>query len=462
MPTANNRRSFLTAPYLVSLLLVALVAYLVGPTAHQTAVVFGFFRRPGRTVLAAGRTLSLIEQTTHCEDLHHHQASGLLFTACENDATVRHRWFPPLTILDSPEVLTNATRGTLKVIDPKSLAVQALRLEGFDGPFVTHGIDVIDDPQRAPGEAVYIFAVNHVPNRDHFVKGNSSAPKSRSVVEIFHHVLGSDSAQHLRSVWDALIDTPNDVYALSPTSFFVTNDHYYKEGPMRSLEDLSRAAKWSSTIYVEFSLAVEEDDKPKSKPGDDDTQGVQAWVALDNLHNNNGLGHGRKPDEIAVVSCCSGAMHLGRVVNGSSSRSPRTTTTPQGIELFETIQFDSIIDNPSYFSDPFATDEANDSSGFVLCGLTRAVDMPRTIRDPEGTEPIMVWKASPDDSTTTNNKSGWKKQLLFEDDGSRVRSASSAVLVAADPAKHKGAPRRARLFVTGFLSKNIAAVDVDL
>ena len=42
-----------------------------------------------------------------------------------------------------------------------------------------------------------------------------------------------------------------------------------------------------------------------------------------------------------------------------------------------------------------------------------------------------------------------------------ITGQSSAVLVAADPAKHNGA-RRARLFVTGFLSKNMVAVDVDL
>ncbi len=115
---STAQRSIVT-PFSVSLLLAALVAYLLGPTARQTAVVLGFFRSPANTVLAADQTLSVLEGTTHCEDLHYHQASGLLFTACEDDAAKRHRWFPPLAHFDDPDILTSTARGSLRVIDPE-------------------------------------------------------------------------------------------------------------------------------------------------------------------------------------------------------------------------------------------------------------------------------------------------------------------------------------------------------
>jgi hypothetical protein len=66
-----------------------------------------------------------------------------------------------------------------------------------------------------------------------------------------------------------------------------------------------------------------------------------------------------------------------------------------------------------------------------------------------------------------NSSKRWEKRLLFAGDGSRIRSASAAVLVAIDPksdivSDSVGSTRKAWLFVTGFLSSNIIAVKVDL
>ena len=64
------------------------------------------------------------------------------------------------------------------------------------------------------------------------------------------------------------------------------------------------------------------------------------------------------------------------------------------IKLVESIQLDSIIDNPSYFADPFAS-KACDMSGYILLGLARAVDLGKTKQDPKAAEPVMVWYARP-------------------------------------------------------------------
>lgn len=71
---------------------------------------------------------------------------------------------------------------------------QRLAFENFDGPFITHGIDVIPDPESS--EAVYIVAINHVPNEKVFPRDGSSpettpetAPKGASRLEVFQFVL---------------------------------------------------------------------------------------------------------------------------------------------------------------------------------------------------------------------------------------------------------------------------------
>lgn len=324
-----------------------------------------------------------------------------------------------------------------------------LGFENFDNTFVTHGIDVITDPDSKDNSAVYIFAINHVPNPEYLKLKQASeydkrtafdVKKSNSRVEIFHHVLGSSSVRHVRTVQDPLITTPNDIFAVSPVSFYVTNDHYYPEGHMRTVEDLYFGARWSNIVHVRTS-----DDGPSSSG---------TTIAMTGLHNNNGLGHGRTPDEILIDSCTSGTLHVGRV----SSKSEEQT-----IELQESIQIDSIVDNPTYFSDPFAT-ASHDASGYVLAGLSRAIDISKTCRDPAATEPVVVWyvtPAVPGRERGPGSGDRWEKRLLFEDDGSRIRSASCAVLVAVDPTT-EGSNRKAWLFVTGFLSENIIAIKADL
>jgi len=332
------------------------------------------------------------------------------------------------------------------------MEAQRLEVEGYDGPFVTHGIDVISDPERPAGDAVYIFAVNHLPNPAYYgdtlsgesLAAGSDVTKSRSRIEIFHHEIGSATARHLRSVWDPLIRTPNDIVALSPTSFFVTNDHIYREGLMRTVEDVHFGAKWTDTIHITLDAL---------SSTTSDTEGVLAIVALDKMHNNNGLGHGRTTDEVLVVECVSGILNLGRVVFNE--------TKPPTISIEDSVKFESTIDNPSYFADPFA-DTRHDGSSYLVPGLGRAFDLHKAIRDSSGKEPVpvMVWSAKIASSIDSTSRR-WDMKLLFEDDGSRIRSASAAVQVAIDPAE-EGNHRRAWLFVTGFISTNIIAVKVDV
>jgi hypothetical protein len=301
-----------------------------------------------------------------------------------------------------------------------------LAFTDFEGPFVTHGIDVIEDPEQH--DAVYVFAVNHLPNPEYFEAGSpEGVHKARSQVELFHHVLESQTIQHVRSIHHPLVETPNDIYAVSPVSFYVTNDHFYREGLMRHVEDLWSSAKWSSVIHVQIADLSKE-------------ASVEASVALTGLWNNNGLSHGRSDDEIIVSSAVGGELYISSLRNHS-------------IEVQTTLAFDTVTDNPSHYADPYRTD-ADDASGFVVAGISRAIHLAANAKDENAKDPSQVWYARFQSATGV-----WKKKLLFEDDGERIRTASAAVLVPVEPRDGK---KLAWLFVTGFMSEAMIAVQVEL
>ncbi|KAK3948730.1 hypothetical protein QBC32DRAFT_350866 [Pseudoneurospora amorphoporcata] len=432
---------------------VALLAYAIyswGTFIYHNAIVFGFLRTNPLSTHVQQADIVYIPDTVHCEDLHYHGPSKTLFTACEDHPETRFQWFPPLTNFNDSSIL-KTYHGSLHVIDPETKKSQRLEVENFNGrPFITHGIEVLTDPEQP--NTVYIYAVNHLPNPEPVIAIHpppADVPKARSQIEVFHHVLGTSTARHLRSIWHPLIRTPNDLIATSPTSLYVTNDHFYRDhGTMRFLEDMYANAKWTDVIYLQFALEA-----PSTPAETDALAGVTAHVALDKFHSANGLGHGRYKDEVAIASAASGVLSIGQLPSGSTSKSNMIT-------VLNRIEFDSTIDNPSYFSDPYAgTADGVDHSGFVVAGLGKAHTLAETSKKPEAKDPVMVWFAK-----AIKQEDGgvvWEKRLLFEDDGSRIRSASAAVLVAIDPEK-EGGQRKAWLFVTGFVSSSVVAVKVDL
>lgn len=401
----------------------------------RTLKVLGVFRRATSTAIVDPAEFVVIKDTVHCEDLHYHEASNLLFTACEGTEATRFSWFPALDIRRDPSV-TATSRGSLHVIDPETMKAQKLELVGFDGPFVTHGIDVISDPVRSAGEAVYIFAINHLPHPD--VHG-----QTHSQLEIFYHEIRSGSARHIRSVWDPAITTPNDVVALSPTSVLVTNDHYHATGRWREFEDVS-GHKWTGTVHLQLARL---DGAASAQDG------VMASVALAPMHNNNGIGHGRSRDEVLVVECVSGVLNIGHV---------EEKTGKATIKIDHSLFYDSTIDNPSFFRDPYSN-STFDGSAYLAPGLTRAVDIHASVTHDPATRPpipVMIWRTKRV-PTSSADKPEWKTELLFEDDGTRLDSVAAAVQVAIDPAQEDGR-RRAWLFATGFVSRNVVAIKVDI
>ncbi|KAK4203067.1 hypothetical protein QBC40DRAFT_167807 [Triangularia verruculosa] len=422
-----------SAVYSIIAALFAYQLYTLVPLIQRAVTVLGVFRSYPEGYVGTTQQVTSIPDTTHCEDLHHHIPSGLLFTACEDDAATRFQWFPPVGNLENPAVAAKST-GSIHVIDPKGLESRRLKFENFDNAFITHGIDIVDDPELPRGQAVYIFAVNHLPDPTPTPEGEEA--KARSQIELFHHTIGTDSVRHIRSIWHPLIRTPNDVYGESPTSVYVTNDHYYTgHGIMRMLEDVYYGAKWTDTVHIKLDSL---------SPVETSDAGLTATIALSGVHNNNGLGHGRSEDEILIGQATSGTLHIAQLSPKGSSN--------YNITILDTLEVDSVVDNPSYFKDPLATSQSDDRSGFLLPGISKAVALAQTSRDPAGKDPVIVFYTKP---VPGKKAQEWDTRIIFEDNSSRIRTASAAILVSLGKDK-------ARLFVTGFVSANIIALDVDL
>ncbi|OAA32022.1 Six-bladed beta-propeller, TolB-like protein [Moelleriella libera RCEF 2490] len=410
---------------------------------NQRLTTLGLRRPLDSLPMIHGHATEIIANTQHCEDVHYHSDSGFIYTACQTgDPHARYEWFPPLGIFEDHR---KATGGRLFVVDPKTFKARQLTLQGFKHDFVTHGIDVVSDVTDK--ENVYIFAVNHPPNPKHYLASggrSSSEPKAQSQIEIFTHKPGSDVAVHRRSIRSPLITTPNDIVATSASRFYVTNDHYYREGRRRMLEDfLTRgAAPWTNMSLVTITDAQ----------AADPTTGFQALPVLRGLHNNNGLGHAGpdNKDEILVTDASGGVLYRLRRRAGT-----------EALQVIEEVQMPIMLDNPSWYEDEWKTRD-NDASGYILNGLARGIDLAAHMHDQSVSAAVQVYHLRANGSAgAAGGHKHWEKRLVYSDRGAQLNTVSGAVVVGIDPAQN-GGKKQGWLFMTGFVGKNMVAARIDL
>ena len=67
-------------------------------------------------------------------------------------------------------------------------------------------------------------------------------------IEVF--LLMNGKMAHQKTLHDPVVRSPNDIVAVGPDKFYVTNDHKYTSGLMRTLEDYGRL-KLSSLVYYD-------------------------------------------------------------------------------------------------------------------------------------------------------------------------------------------------------------------
>ncbi|KAI1078918.1 calcium-dependent phosphotriesterase [Whalleya microplaca] len=413
--------------YLTVTVLTALTAVLYSPLKRDIAIL-GLNRSPTSWKNIHGSESHVIPDTIACEDLHHHTPSGLIYTACTGDIEKVAGWFPGAPSLDHPE---NPGYGTIQILDPTTMKSQKLNLSGFEGPFVTHGIGIYNTPSDP--STVYIYAVNHLPN-PLWAANPSTEPKAASRVELFVHTIGSNTAKHLRSISHPLIRLPNDILALSEREFLVTNDHYYREGHMRLVEDLT-GRKWTDVVHVR----LEDDDK------------VDATVSINSIATTNGIGWG--PDKQVLISDA-----LGGSIYFATLPSAENKT----LSVSHAIHTHGLIDNPSFFSDPYAGLDGKDYSAYILPGFGRVVEFPEHFKDPTGKAPItsLVWFLPASAGKNKDESRGKQSRVLVSDDGTSMRGATTAVITAIDPATN-GGKREGWLFVTGVAAPHVFVTRID-
>ncbi|KAK5192070.1 hypothetical protein LTR99_006580 [Exophiala xenobiotica] len=177
-----------------------------------------------------------------CEDVKVHFASSTAFLAC-GDPLERTHWYPCAGVRTVERRAETSFREFLFKHDLKTGKTTELDIQGLEGDFITHGIDIL--PVAENSSKIHIFAVNHA--RD----GDSIA--------IFLHELGSNVVELVKNVRHPNIKTANGVAAIGPfvREFYVTNDHYFAGGMTRDLEE--RFGPWGWATHVQYCDASTED-----------------------------------------------------------------------------------------------------------------------------------------------------------------------------------------------------------
>ncbi|HVN83261.1 MAG TPA: SMP-30/gluconolactonase/LRE family protein [Candidatus Binatia bacterium] len=110
-----------------------------------------------------------------------------------------------------------------------------------DPDFRPHGISLY----VAPDGASTLFVINHT--------------GGRHTIEIYD--VGEGRLTHRTTLADPLLVSPNDLLAVTPTQVYVTNDHRYRSGVMRTIEDYGRrpwanVVMWDGTSFREVAAGI--------------------------------------------------------------------------------------------------------------------------------------------------------------------------------------------------------------
>nr|XP_015804479.2 serum paraoxonase/arylesterase 2 [Nothobranchius furzeri] len=121
---------------------------------------------------------------------------------------------------------------TVDLNDPLLRPVELRMPRNFDlESFNPHGISIYIDPSD---DAVFLFVVNH--------------PQHKSQVELFKYVEENRSLIHLKTIKHELLHSVNDIVAVGPESFYATNDHYFTNEILKSLE-IYLLPPWTNVVY---------------------------------------------------------------------------------------------------------------------------------------------------------------------------------------------------------------------
>ncbi|KAG5361081.1 hypothetical protein CJU89_4187 [Yarrowia sp. B02] len=171
-----------------------------------------------------------------CEDSIVDESTGLVYFSC-GETENRTKWFPGCNWWDKEGMSTNS----FYVYDPETRAFEKMNLD-YHGEFVSHGLSLLKDP--ANPDTRYIFSINH--------------KSTGSVISVFSLQAGSHVVTYVGDISDSRMYTPNSATPYveddGTISIMYTNDHLFRKGFMRHVEDSYGPFLWGHVGNCNFKI----------------------------------------------------------------------------------------------------------------------------------------------------------------------------------------------------------------
>ncbi|KAK7203922.1 hypothetical protein BZA70DRAFT_64221 [Myxozyma melibiosi] len=184
----------------------------------------------------------LIYGAEGCEDVAVDKLTGEVYMGC-GSVEGRMSFFPPQNHHKvRPKFKQMPMQDSVVLFDPQTEQLKTLELRGYHDreDFILHGMNVFYPPDKP--DTRIIFFVNH--------------QRGSSIISVFKYTTGTDYLEFLHDIRSPYIVTPNAVVAVSETSFYITNDHKYRKGTWRAIEDTMGPFLWANIVFCEFSYST--------------------------------------------------------------------------------------------------------------------------------------------------------------------------------------------------------------
>ncbi|BGP55902.1 hypothetical protein JCM8202_002691 [Rhodotorula sphaerocarpa] len=334
------------------------------------------------------------------------QESGTAYLVC-SDRVSRKHWVPATLHLNATELPEQST-DYIAVFDLASRSHHRLTLKGLpreaQGIWV-HGIDLWRSP-KDPNHLT-IFVNSHRPPKNRALAPTQGAD---SVIEIFETLVGTDEARHVKTIVHPNVRTPNNIAATGPRTFYVSNDHRYKQHWSRQFEIIK--ATPSDIIYCDASGAT-----------------TNCIVAADNVIYPNGIAKG-PGDLIYQASTLEGLVRVWK------ARPDHTLEEQDVIKINR--HFDNIhVGHDGAMYATALTKILDFKAGGADAGMSGQRPPVEVFRITNNTTPLVAGKGPK-----------YLSELVFADDGSTVMGSTTA------------APYQDKLLLTGLYTDEVVVCTI--
>ncbi|KAL3895512.1 MAG: hypothetical protein SGCHY_004656 [Lobulomycetales sp.] len=399
---------------IITVALVAVVAVLAALLLPHALVYYTALEIQGKlyplTLNRASvcRTVQEAGPLGACEELLVHEPSAQVFFICEPDFRERAKWFPHMDRFDP----TAKPGGRISVFHAKTNKVRHLVFTDESGAvderfrnLSPHGGSLIEEDP-----STLIFAVvNHPVSKD-------------SRIELFRHVISSDSLQHMETIVDhVLLPRPNSVALVKSeesddgskvVSFYATNSQTGQSVLSRKIEKYLRRQTGQVVFW--------------------DGESRKMRVVASDIRYANGITTSYGGDTVYVAS----------------------TTTP-GVLVYEVkshgrkLRLRELLETTPLLPDNISLEPI--SGNILVTGPIGPLEISKYQLDPATKrQPGMVMRFSNTSSEERFLGRQYEKKIELRDDGSVINFPTSAVVLGN------------KLFVGGVLEKDVIVCDIGI